>query len=82
MSKYEFDRADARKVLINRLLEIDKISDAEIDEHKTKDSKVSLILLTLSKLTRTDRAFRQKMQEKTNAVDASNFLYGKDGMPS
>ncbi|SDE71292.1 hypothetical protein [Kordiimonas lacus] len=81
MSKYEQERIDARRILLAQLLEIDAITDDEIDHSKNDNTAISLTLLRLSKMTKAERAFAANSEGQTNAANADKFLYGEDGMP-
>ncbi len=81
MSKYEQDRVNARRIVIEQLLEIDRIGDDEIDGEKQKDNSISHTLIRLSKMSRVERAFNEPDFENTDATNADKFLYNKDGLP-
>ncbi|NVJ96664.1 MAG: hypothetical protein HWE25_00840 [Alphaproteobacteria bacterium] len=82
MSKYEQARIDARRMLQNQLLEIDVITDEEIDDDKDDHTGISLTLLRLSRMTKAERAFNASSEGQADAANTDKFLYGKDGLPS
>lgn len=57
MSKFEQDRINARRLLITRISEIDRITDEEIDHEIRKNSSILQTILKLSKTTRVERDF-------------------------
>lgn len=81
MSRYEQERIDARRILLVQLLEIDVITDEEVDHEKDRDSAISFTLLRLSKKTKAERALDMGMESQSDAANADKFLYGDDGMP-
>lgn len=61
MNKYLKDRASARRALADQLLEIDRLTDEEIDREKHKDASAALTILRLSKLSEVERVFSDEV---------------------
>jgi len=78
MSQYEQKRIDVRRILLNRLLEIENLRDDEVKEAVTRGN-VTQAILDLSKYSWAERASNDI--EATDAANADKFLYGKDELP-
>lgn len=74
MTRFEIERRDARRMLLNRLLEIEEVSDREIEQYLRTQAGKGLTeteaLLKLSKMSRAERGFRLQEGIETKGADA------------
>ena len=88
MDRFYQDRICARRVLLEQIAEIDRLSDAEIDEEAKRHESASLTILELCKKSRVERELTnlardtgEKVADDVSAARSADFLYGDDGMP-
>jgi hypothetical protein len=88
MDRFYQDRICARRVLLDQIAEIDRLSDAEIDDEAKRHQSPSLAILELCKKSRVERELThlardgaQNVKGDVPAARSADFLYGDDGMP-
>ena len=63
MNKFFHDRKNARRILLNRIAEIDMLTDDEIEEEAKNHQSASDAILALSRSTAVERVFNQIVLE-------------------